>query len=321
VTGANGFLGSEIVRQLAGAGMAVRATDRHDRPFATAIEYVQADILDARGLRPVVGGADTVIHAAGLAHVFDRAAERAPVFEAVNAGGTANVARAAAETGVRHLVLISSVSVYGGSRAGGHEDSGCRPKSAYARSKYEAEMNAAATARASGMALTVLRLATLYGEGDPGNVGRLMRAIDRRRFVRVGACKNRKSLLHREDAARACVMVAGRPGYGIRVYNVAAAPVTMDDVVKAIAAALGRRLWPVRVPSSVALAGARILARVTGPPGAALGETLMAWLADDVYEASRFATAYGFESSVPLGEGLRRQAVRYRDQGGPGRSH
>jgi hypothetical protein len=43
------------------------------------------------------------------------------------------------------------------------------------------------------MALTILRLATLYGEGDPGNVGRLMRALDRGRFLWIGDGSNRNS--------------------------------------------------------------------------------------------------------------------------------
>ena len=58
------------------------------------------------------------------------------------------------------------------------------------------------------MALTILRLATLYGEGDPGNVGRLMRTLDRGRFLWIGDGSNRESLLYRGDAARACMAVA-----------------------------------------------------------------------------------------------------------------
>ena len=60
------------------------------------------------------------------------------------------------------------------------------------------------------MALTILRLATLYGEGDPGNVGRLMRTLDRGRFLWIGDGSNRKSLLYRGDAANACMAVAER---------------------------------------------------------------------------------------------------------------
>ena len=72
------------------------------------------------------------------------------------------------------------------------------------------------------MALTILRLATLYGEGDPGNVGRLIRTLDRGRFLWIGDGSNRESLLYKGDAARACMAVAERPASGINIYNVSA---------------------------------------------------------------------------------------------------
>ena len=83
------------------------------------------------------------------------------------------------------------------------ENTPCNPVGPYALSKYNAELRAIEIARVSGMALAILRLATLYGEGNPGNVGRLMRALDRGRFLWIGDGSNRKSLLYRGDAARA----------------------------------------------------------------------------------------------------------------------
>ena len=63
----------------------------------------------------------------------------------------------------------------------------------------------------TGMALTILRLATLYGEGDPRNIKRLIRTLDQGRFIWIGDGRNQKSLLYVRDAARACSMVALRP--------------------------------------------------------------------------------------------------------------
>ena len=105
----------------------------------------------------------------------------------------------------------------------------CNPVEPYALSKYNAELRAIEIARESGMALTILRLATLYGEGDPGNVGRLMRTLDRGRFLWIGDGSNRESLLYRGDAMRACMAVAERPALGINIYNVSAPACTMRD--------------------------------------------------------------------------------------------
>ena len=111
---------------------------------------------------------------------------------------------------------------------------------AIAMSKWQADQRAIEIAGDNGMHLTILRLATLYGEGDPGNVARLMRLIDRGRFVWVGDGLNRKSLIHREDAARACVTAACSPGGGIRIDNVSALACSVRDLVEGLAVALGR---------------------------------------------------------------------------------
>ena len=112
------------------------------------------------------------------------------------------------------------------------------------------------------MALTILRLATLYGEGDPGNVGRLMRTLDRGRFLWIGDGSNRESLWYRGDAARACMAVAERPASGINIYNISAPACTMREIVDGIADALGKHPFPVRVPATLALLLSRHLSRI-----------------------------------------------------------
>jgi nucleoside-diphosphate-sugar epimerase len=277
------------------------------------MEFVCGDILQPHTLKPAMDGIDALIHAAGLAHIFDKSKTATAPFKAVNEIGTLNTARAAAQAGVKHFVLISSVAVYGGSREGGHEDSGCRPEGPYAESKYLAELRAIEVARDAGMALTILRLATLYGEGDPGNVARLMRTIDRRRFVWVGNGSNRKSLLHRDDAARACLAVLGAARAGIEIFNVSAPPYLMRDIVVTLAAALGRRLPVWRVPPEWALAATRQAGLLPFSPFQNLRATVEKWLADDAYSAARFQTAYDYRTRVDLVEGLRREVAWYRE--------
>ena len=208
----------------------------------SALEFATADITNPASLPPAFAGVDVVIHAAGLAHVFHNAEAQASRFMAVNEIGTKNVAEASVQAGVRHLVLVSTVAVYGGSRPDYDENVPCYPKGPYAESKWRAEERAREIAQIGGMQLTILRLATLYGEGDPGNVARLIRSIEAGHFVWVGNGLNRKSLLHRDDAARACLAALNRSDDTLRIYNVAATPCTMRQVVEEIADALGRRI-------------------------------------------------------------------------------
>lgn len=313
VTGANGFLGREIVRQLITAGIQVRATDRQTASFSPNLDYHHADILDSANFQPVVHGVDYVIHAAGLAHLFSNNRALLASFEVINEIGTANVARSSAKSGVKHFVLISSVSVYGGSRNGGGEDSGCFPKGPYAISKYQAEQRATEIAKVSGMALTILRLATLYGEGDPGNVARLMRAIDSGRFVWVGNGMNRKSLLYRADAARACLEVIRCPASGVNIYNVSTPPYTMREVVEGLASAFGKRIPTIGIPASLISGISGILLKFPLSKAHTLGTTARKWLADDVYDGSKLERTFNFQPKVSLIEGLRREVAWYRE--------
>jgi nucleoside-diphosphate-sugar epimerase len=166
------------------------------------------------------------------------------------------------------------------------------------------------------MHLTILRLATLYGEGDPGNVARLMRLIDRGRFIWVGDGSNRKSLMHREDAARACVTAACSPDGGIRIYNVSALVCCVRDLVEGLAVALGRQIRRFRIPPPLAVGLTGVASRIAG--GRSLFGTaetaLHKWLADDVYDGRRFENAFGFRPRVGLAEGLQREVAWYRNQ-------
>jgi len=315
VTGANGFLGSEIVRQAIGAGLGVRATGRRDVSRLSEVEYHRANILDPNSLIPSLDGVEVVIHSAGLAHVFKKSKSSDAHFQEINEKGTANAIRMAAQVGVQHFILISSVSVYGGStRSGCDENAACHPDGPYAESKWRAEQRAIEIAKASGTSLTILRMATIYGEEDLGNVGRLMRTIDQGRFLWVGDGSNRKSLIHREDAARACLHALHEPNPGINIYNISAPPCTMRDVVDGLASALGRQVPNWRVPASVALMFIGLASRLTWRHGR-LGDlhaTLRKWLADDVYDASKFEKTFNFRAKVKLSEGLIREVAWYR---------
>jgi nucleoside-diphosphate-sugar epimerase len=344
ITGANGFLGSSIVRQALASGIAFRATDLQADSCTSGIDYKCADITNPSTLTPVMTGITGVIHAAGLAHIFSPDANSVEKFRQINEIGTANVASAASAAGVAHLILISSISVYGTYTEGLYdENTPCSPAGPYALSKYNAELRSIEIVRASGMALTILRFATLYGEDDPGNVGRLMRSLDRGRFLWIGDGSNRKSLLYKGDAARACMAVAERPASGINIYNVSAPACTMNEIVAGITAALGKHPFPVRIPASLALLLSRHLSNIGTqyqlhgnlgtrsqfkgklghvpklpshvpilPRLVGLYQTVKKWLAEDVYDTHRFEEAYGFQTKTSLEDGLNREVDWYR---------
>ena len=111
ITGANGFLGAELVVQLRKERLSIVATGLERVCLHEGVSYRQANILDRSQMLPIVAGTSTIIHTAGLAHIFrpDAVAEQ---FQLINENGTASMVSVAAEQGVKHFILISSVSVY-----------------------------------------------------------------------------------------------------------------------------------------------------------------------------------------------------------------
>jgi nucleoside-diphosphate-sugar epimerase len=317
ITGATGFVGAAIARHCVGRGWSVRGQGRRKTPLPQLPDYHPGDLLDEKGISIALAGMDYVVHCAGLAHQFGRHAHDAQSFVSINVEGTRNVVRGAVQAGVRHLIHISSVSVYGPT-AGNvcREEQAVGPRGPYAESKYQAEKVALAIADASGLKLTILRLATVYGEGDRGNVARLMRAIDNRRFIWIGDGSNRKSLIHCDDVARGCAAVLAhsdrRQSEGL--YNVSGPPATMREIVLTLAKALDRRVPNWSVPVSPVLRAAGIAARIPRLGGRAqsfLG-TVQKWVTDDVFDASKFNEAFNYRTEVDVVSGLTREVEWYR---------
>ena len=257
-----------------------------------------------------------MIHVAGLAHIFGKSQAAAAPFHDVNALGTANVARAAAESGVRALVLVSSVSVYGP-----HEEQlvdetfPCRPDGPYAESKHWAEQLATEIAAAAGMRLTILRTGhACTGRATPATSPSCSAQSTGKVSFGSATAPTMKSLIHRDDAARACIAAAVRPVPRDSNVQRRRAACTMRQIVETIAAALSRKFPAWHIPAGIALNASRVAGALPLGHGR-LGDlqgTLRKWLSDDAYSARRFETDFDFRTEVALAEGIRREAFSYR---------
>jgi nucleoside-diphosphate-sugar epimerase len=316
ITGAAGFLGSAIVRQAVGAGLSVTATDKSASAECNGVDFLVADILDPPGMSKAFRQVDCVCHAAGLAHIFDKSAALKAPFHTVNVVGSENVARLAARAGVEHFVFISSRSVYGGGAQGKDEDAACHPEEPYAASKLQAEERLIELCQKEGMNLTILRLAPLYGPGDRGNVLRLIRSLDRGRFLWIGKGENLMSILHCEDAARACMAVIRSNLPGINIFNVAAPACKMREIVTAISHSLGKSVPSWHIPASLALTSIKIIKLLLFNHSriVTIHETLQKWLADNYYNTDKFLHTFNFQTKIRLEEGINQEVAWYENQ-------
>ena len=255
VTGASGFIGNALCRELRVRGHVVRAAVRSasgDEPDRLERALVP-DIAGEFDRRALLEGIDAVVHLAAIAH---QAADETAI-RRVNVEGAARLARAAAGR-VRRFVFLSSVKVHGeesGGRAFSEADMP-RPEDTYGRAKLEAERSLHEIAAGSGMELAVLRPPLVYGPGVKGNFLRLLRWVDSGWPLPFGAVENRRSLIYVGNLVDAIARCVEHPEAGGTFLVSDEESPSTPELVSRIANALGRRarIWPVPV-SWLRLAG------------------------------------------------------------------
>lgn len=261
VTGAAGFAGRHLVRELLAAGHAVATTDAvpADSPAAAGLpDYAPADLRDAAALRALVRAArpDAAIHLAAISFVPD-AAKNPTLLEEVNVGGPCNLAEALlAEAPAARLAFVSTAQVYGASAVPGaapfSEDAPLRPATPYARSKADAERALARLAAERGLRHVVLRPANHTGPGQsPKFVApafarqALAAARGELREIRVGNLDSLRDFSDVRDVVRAYRLAVERGADGA-AYNVSSgAMLRIRDLLARLLALAGATGTPV----------------------------------------------------------------------------
>ncbi|HEX5410479.1 MAG TPA: SDR family oxidoreductase [Terriglobia bacterium] len=170
VTGGAGFIGSNVIGELARRGEAVRALDNlatgHIENLASLrkkIEWHEADIRNLENIRPDFEGVDYVIHLAAIPSV-PRSVEDPLTSNAVNVDGTLNVLLAARDAGAKRVVFSASSAAYGDHPALPRvESQKPRPLSPYALTKLAGEYYCKIFTQVYGLETVSLRYFNIFG--------------------------------------------------------------------------------------------------------------------------------------------------------------
>ncbi|VAX14854.1 UDP-glucose 4-epimerase [hydrothermal vent metagenome] len=221
ITGANGFIGSHLTANLASAGWNVIGTMRKERDNAadarsnTGKIVFTGDIGAYKQWDEILGGVEAVVHLAALAH--DTSGNKkwtADDYMKINAGATLDLARAAAKTGVKRFIFISTIKVNGETTPVDNpfdETSPAKPSDPYGASKLMAENGLWEIAEETGMEIVVIRPPLVYGRGVKGNMGALIDAINRKRLAPAPAVKNLRSFVYAGNLADAILVCMEHP--------------------------------------------------------------------------------------------------------------
>lgn len=322
VTGATGFVGGNLVRELLSDGAKVRALVRHgsDQRNLTGlqVELVEGDLTDSRQLAEKIRGCDMVFHVAAHYSLWRR--ERAAIYR-VNVEGTQNLLRAARTAQVRRFIHTSSVAAIGVPPEGilGTEETQttlAELVSDYKKSKFLAEQ-AARTAYQDGLDVVIVNPSTPVGAYDlkPTPTGEIiMRFLQKRMpaYVHTGL-----NLIDVRDVARGHILAALKGRSGER-YILGHRNLTLKEMLEMLAAITGRpapRLaLPHVIPLTVAYLDEMILARWFGKtPQVSFYAVQMSRHAM-YYDSARAVRELGLPQS-PISGALERAVRWFQEQG------
>ncbi|MEO8586441.1 MAG: NAD-dependent epimerase/dehydratase family protein [Acidobacteriota bacterium] len=288
LTGATGYLGEKLLPRLIASGRKVRClllpTDEKNPSRLYPCEVIRGDLSDPKGLDSIMEGVEAVIHSAALMPPGDSEQIRK-----VNVGGTAALLKIARSRGVRRFVYLSAVSaIY-------------PIKNAYGRSKAEAE----ALVAASGLEFTILRLTMLYGEGGGFHFAKLVELMEKIPlfFPVLGPGLARLQPVFLDDAVRAVeIALTSQAAVGRTLDVSGASVVTFNELVDAVAAAMGRRRIRLHAPLWLCRIAAAAAERLT--PGSFLSKDAIVGLTQDAtLDHSELQREFGWQP-LDLASGL-----------------
>jgi nucleoside-diphosphate-sugar epimerase len=309
VTGATGFLGGELVKQLIGRGHLVtafvRSTEKAALLSTLGVDLRLGDITDRDSLRGPMEGVDGVFHTAAW---YKIGAADAHVAERVNVQGTRNVLETARDLKIPRVVYTSTVGVFGDTRGALVDESYYAEGpflTEYDRTKWLAHYRVAAPLAQAGLPLIIAMPGAIYGPGDTSALhATLAQLLRGRLFVTprgVSFCWS-----YVEDVARGLrqAMEAGQPGASYLLTG----PVHQFEDAFAMAARLSGRRPPFLHPRPVTMRASAAIAALLErweiqPPVPAETLRLMAgttWIGS----SAKAERELGW-SARPLEEGLR----------------
>jgi UDP-glucose 4-epimerase len=245
-----GFIGNEVVRQLARRGE-VSVIDNYARAAGdiadlAGVRVFRADITDGAAVAEAMGAAapDVVVHLAAIHFIPECNANPALTLR-VNVEGTLSVLLACKAHGVKHTLFASSGAVYADSARPLTEDSPVAPVDVYGLSKKMAEEVCTWLARSHGLPVTILRLFNAYGprETNAHIIPEIIAQLKRGNALRLGNVKPRRDYVYVTDVAAAIAALAGRVPEPLRVLNLSSGhSASVEDLVGRIGKLLGRDL-------------------------------------------------------------------------------
>jgi nucleoside-diphosphate-sugar epimerase len=304
ITGYTGFVGRALMPTLTSRGHESREAVRclKEKPDGRLSSFVVGNIDGTTVWSKALQGAEAVIHLAARVHIM-RESAGGPLaeFRRVNTEGTLNLARQAAEAGVRRFVFLSTIGVNGNLTLRGKAFAPTdtpSPHDPYSMSKYDAEFGLRSIAQSTGMKVVIIRPPLVYGANAPGNFGKLKRLVAKSLPLPFGSINNLRSFVGIDNLVDFIVACLEHPAAANETFMVSDGDdFSTPNLIRRMARAMNRPARLIPVPSFVLMAGATILGKRD------MAQRLCGNLQVDI---SKSRTLLGWNPPISVDEGLRR---------------
>jgi UDP-glucose 4-epimerase len=241
--------------------------------------------------------------------MHDTSADPLADFRQANVFGTEALARAAARSGVRRLVFVSSIKAMGERTPPGKsfsESDPAEPVDPYGISKWEAEQALARVASETGLEVVVIRPPLVYGPGVRANFLGLMKLASLGLPLPLGSIENRRSLVYLHNLCDALIRCTLDPLAANQLFLVAdEEPLSTPDLIRALAPSLAAKARLLAVPPAIL----QVAATLTGQ------SAVFARLSDSlVVDSSRIREYLVWTPPFSAREGLAQTAQWYRSR-------
>jgi dihydroflavonol-4-reductase len=321
VTGAAGFIGSNVVRVLLEDGMDVRAMvlpGEDERNLAGLdVEKVQGDVLDAPSLDAALKGCDTLFHLAAIYAIWAR--DRG-IFYRVNLQGARNMLWAARRAELEKVVFTSSIAGIGVAPGKQLSDETTEfnqwDQGDYIITKHLSQQEALTFAREGGLPLVVVNPCFPYGEGDvaPTPTGKII--LDTANGMQLMTFEAGVNMVDVEDVARGHLLAAKHGKVG-EMYILGNENVTVRELLEMVARAAGLEIRFIPVPVTMAKAAGWMfvkLADMTGSPPLTTAKEVAYSAQHLFYDISKAKRELGYDP-MPVEQSVERAIEWYRREG------
>jgi nucleoside-diphosphate-sugar epimerase len=306
VTGATGFVGTELIKRLLQEKYDVRGVVRREqKKYSDKYDFIHIEDLNPEiDWTDALSGIDCIVHLAARVHVLDENAKN-PLFEfrRLNVDGTLNLARQAALAGVRRFVFVSSIKVNGeftflGSPFTAHGKP--HPQDYYGLSKYEAEVGLLEIASKTSMEVVIIRPPLVYGPGVKANFASMMKWLSRGIPLPLGAVYNQRSLVALDNLVDLIVTCLKHPKAANQTFLVSdGEDMSTTQMLRRMGQALGKPARLIPVPVMLMNISAKLLGKT------AVAQRLFESLQVD---SSKTQDILGWKPVVTVDEALKKTA-------------